>query len=159
MKAMRQRRIAQLMNQVPVTSQEQLVDLLHAEGLDSTQATVSRDLEELGAVKVRRDGKMAYSLDSPVPTVNPDHLRRTLSLSVAGVEASGNIVVVKTPPGHAGMVASAIDRADLEGIAGTIAGDDTIMIVCSQSVPGKRVADKLKQLSESSPALGKNGDR
>jgi transcriptional regulator of arginine metabolism len=149
LKGQRQRRIIQLIRQQPVTSQNQLVKLLRAAGHASTQATVSRDLDELGAVKVRRNGKVAYAMpsdDAQAPI--GDALRRILTEFVLEMESTGNIVVIKTPPGHAGMVASALDRAVIEGIAGTVAGDDTIFIACKQGVLSRRVERRLKAIME-----------
>lgn len=157
MKAVRQKRIAQLIRSRSVTSQEQLVKMLHSEGLDATQATVSRDLEELGAVKVRMGGKIVYSLDPDAIPAQPDSLKRTLNAYVDQIESSANLVVLKTPPGHAGVVASALDRAMIEGIAGTVAGDDTILVVCSQGVLGRRVEKKLRGMIESLPVGNRNG--
>jgi transcriptional regulator of arginine metabolism len=150
MKSQRQRRIIQLLRQQPITSQQQLVKLLRAAGHGSTQATVSRDLDELGAVKVRRNGKVAYAMpsdDSQAPV--GDALRRILTEFVLEMESTGSLVVIKTPPGHAGMVASAIDRSSIEGIAGTVAGDDTIFVACKQNVLPRRVQRRLSALMES----------
>ncbi|MGH2704023.1 MAG: arginine repressor [Actinomycetota bacterium] len=152
MKAQRQRRIARLIRQEPVTSQNQLVKLLRAGGLRATQATVSRDLDELGAVKVRRDGKVAYAL--PAETAQAplgDALRRMLAESVLGLESSGNLLVIRTPPGHASMVAVVIDRSGLEGVAGTVAGDDTILVVCRQGVLARRVERRMRALADMLP--------
>jgi transcriptional regulator of arginine metabolism len=152
-KAERQRRIARLLQERRVTSQNELVGLLTALGHPATQATVSRDLEELGAVKVRRNGRIVYALppppegESPAGPPSEDVLQRVLSGSVLGVEASGNLVVVHTPPGHAGMVASAVDRALVDGVAGTVAGDDTILVVCRQDVPARKVESRLRHLA------------
>jgi len=152
LKAQRQRRIAQLLAERGVTSQRELVGLLAATGNPATQATVSRDLEELGAFKVRRNGRVVYALPSPPPPGSPpgpggESLRRLLAGSVGDVETSGNIVIVHTPPGHAGMVASAIDGVAVEGIAGTVAGDDTILVVCRNGVPGRVVEGRLRGLA------------
>lgn len=149
MKAQRQRRIVQLIRQQPVTSQNQLVKLLRSAGLPATQATVSRDLDELGAVKVRREGKVAYALPSEnVQAPVGDALRRILTESVLEIESSGNLLVINTPPGQAGMVGLAIDRAEIDGVAGTIAGDDTLLVVCKQGVLARRVERKLRALAE-----------
>jgi transcriptional regulator of arginine metabolism len=152
MKAERQRRIARLLAQRAVTSQQELVELLAAAGQPATQATVSRDLEELGAYKVRRNGHVVYALPAgttpgSVPGPGGESLRRLLAGSVGDVETSGNIVVVHTPPGYAGMVASAVDRAGMDGVAGTVAGDDTILVVCRPGVPGRTVELRLRQLA------------
>ncbi len=157
MKAQRQRRIVQLIRQQPVTSQTQLVKMLRDSGFPATQATVSRDLEELGAVKVRAGGAMAYSIPSDQQSLpTEEQLRSMLVTSVLNIESSANIVILKTPPGHAGMVAAAIDRSDMEGIAGTVAGDDTIMAVCRQGVLARRVERRLRELAQMIPT-GKTG--
>jgi len=148
----RQRRIARLIAEGAVTSQQELVELLAATGQPATQATVSRDLEELGAYKVRRNGQVVYALpptaaSGSVPGPGGDSLRRLLRDSVGGTEASGNIVIVHTPPGFAGMVASAVDRTGVDGIAGTLAGDDTILVVCRQGVPARTVELRLRQMA------------
>lgn len=131
-----------------MTSQMQLVKLLRAIGVPATQATVSRDLEDLGAVKVRREGKVTYAL--PTETKGApmgDALRLILAESVLDLESSGNLVLVKTPPGFAGMVAEGIDKGDLEGIAGTVAGDNTVIVVCKQGVLPRRVEKRLRDLA------------
>lgn len=154
MKARRQRRIAQLLRYRAVTSQMQLVKLLRDSGFPATQATVSRDLDELGAVKVRRNGRAVYILPSDVATAPMgDALKRLMAESVMSLESSGPLVVVRTPPGHAGAVASAIDRSDIEGVAGTIAGDDTILVVSKQGVLGRRVERRLRALAEVLPEM------
>ncbi|MGH9266868.1 MAG: arginine repressor [Acidimicrobiales bacterium] len=147
MKAERQRRIARLISQQAVGSQAQLVRLLASSGYGATQATVSRDLEELGALKARRNGRVAYVLpeDAPPAPVG-EALQRLLAGSVLGLEASGNLLLVRTPPGHAGMVAGAIDRASLKGVAGTVAGDDTILVVCKQEASPRGVERLLRGL-------------
>jgi transcriptional regulator of arginine metabolism len=152
MKASRQRRIAGLIRQTQVTSQVQLVKMLRRAGYPATQATVSRDLDELGAVKVRREGKVAYVLpaESSFLPVG-DALKRLVSDSVLGLECSGNLVVVKTPPGHAGMVGGALDRIGLDGVAGTVAGDDTVLVVCKTGVLPRRVERRIRSMVESLP--------
>jgi len=152
LKAERQRRIAKLLAQGAVTSQQELVELLAATGQPATQATVSRDLEELGAYKVRRNGHVVYALGpgtepGSVPGPGGESLRRLLGSSVGDVETSGNIVVVHTPPGYAGMVSSAIDKAGVDGVAGTLAGDDTILVVCKEGARGRTVELRLRQLA------------
>jgi len=154
MKSARQRRIIQLVRERPVTSQNQMVKLLRASGCPATQATVSRDLDDLGAVKVRRDGKVAYALPSETPAAPVgDALRRMLSESVIGLESTGNLVLVRTPPGHAGMVAGAMDRAAIEGVAGTVAGDDTVLVVCKQGVLPRRVERRFRSMVGAIPGL------
>ena len=152
MKAGRQRRIVGLIRQMPVTSQTQLVKMLRGSGFPVTQATVSRDLDELGAVKVRREGKVAYALPGESVTVPAgDAYGRMFGESILSLESTGNLVVVKTPPGHAGMVGGALDRIGIEGVAGTVAGDDTILVVCKQGVMARRVEKRLRSLVEALP--------
>jgi transcriptional regulator of arginine metabolism len=139
-----------LLEQQPVSSQAQLVELLAAEGVEATQATVSRDLEDIGAVKVRASGgESVYAVpELPKDRVTPeDHLRRVLGEWVVEVAASANLVVVRTPPGSAHVVASALDRAGLPEIVGTVAGDDTIMVVAAERVGGTRLARRLSGLA------------
>ena len=112
-KAQRQHRIAKLLEHQAVTSQAQLVELLAADGVTATQATVSRDLEDLGAIKVRvPGGETVYAIpELPERPASPDdHLRRVLGDWVVEVRTSGNLVVLRTPPGSAHVVASALDR-------------------------------------------------
>ncbi|MGH2773087.1 MAG: arginine repressor [Actinomycetota bacterium] len=154
MKALRQRRIVQMIRGGSVTSQNQLVKSLRGAGLPATQATVSRDLEELGAVKVRREGKVVYALPAEVASVPMgDALRRILSESVLELESSSNLLVLKTPPGHAHMVAAALDRGPVEGVAGTVAGDDTVLVVCKQSVMARRVERRLRAIIDAIPGV------
>lgn len=146
----RQHRIAQLLEAQPVASQGQVVELLAAAGVEATQATVSRDLEEMGAVKVRvPGGELVYAVpELPRDRVAPeDHLRRVLGEWVVEVAASGNVVVVRTPPGSAHVVASALDRSGPPDILGTVAGDDTLVVIASESVGGATVAGRLAELA------------
>ncbi len=150
-KAARQHRIAGLLADQAVTSQSQLVELLEGQGVKATQATVSRDLEELGAIKVRvAGGDTVYAIpELPQQQVAPsDHLRRVLGEWVVEVEHSQNIVVVRTPPGTAHVVASAIDRSATPGILGTVAGDDTMMVIATEEMGGKKLARQLAELAD-----------
>ncbi len=149
-KTQRQHRIAQLLEQAPVTSQAQLVELLAAQGVEATQATVSRDLEDMGAVKVRLGGgEPVYAVpELPKDRIAPEeHLRRVLGDWVVEVATSGNLVVVRTPPGSAHVVASALDRAGLADIVGTVAGDDTIIVVAAERAGGAEVGRHLAGLA------------
>jgi transcriptional regulator of arginine metabolism len=139
-----------VLEEQPVSSQTQLVQLLEAEGVVATQATVSRDLEELGAVKVRiPGGAMAYAIPEHAKerTAPDDHLRRVMGEFVVEVSHSANLVVLRTPPGSAHVVASALDRAGLADVLGTVAGDDTIILVCSEPTGGASVAADLAGLA------------
>ncbi|MEV4824873.1 arginine repressor [Micromonospora sp. NPDC049275] len=149
-RAARHARIVELIRDRPVRSQTELADLLAADGVVVTQATLSRDLEELGAVKVRGgDGPAVYLIpeDGQRPLRDaeaaPARLVRLLRELLNGVDSSGNIAVLRTPPGAAQYLASALDRAGLPEIVGTIAGDDTILVVAREAVGGAALGDKL----------------
>jgi len=149
-KAQRQHRIAKLIESRAVTSQAQLVELLADSGVVATQATVSRDLEELGAVKVRvRGGDATYAIpELPVePRGHADHLRRVMGEWVVEVECSHNLVLLRTPPGSAHVVASALDRTGLDGMIGTVAGDDTLLVVAAETTTGRALAARLRELA------------
>jgi transcriptional regulator of arginine metabolism len=149
-KPQRQHRIARLLEEQVVSSQVQLVELLATDGVMATQATVSRDLEELGAVKVRiPGGQMAYAIPEQAKEqpVAEDHLRRVLGEFVVEVSTSANIVVLRTPPGSAHVVARALDRTGLPDMIGTVAGDDTIIVVAAESVSGKELGSRLAGLA------------
>lgn len=148
-KAQRQHQIARLLAEVPVSSQTQLVELLADGGISATQATVSRDLEELGAIKVRAPGGVTLYAIPELPTdqVAPeDHLRRVLGEWLAALDRSGDLVVLRTPPGSAHVVASALDRAGLPLLVGTVAGDDTLLAIASEG-SGEKLATTLADLA------------
>jgi len=149
-KRQRQQVIVQLLAEQSVSSQGQLVELLRVEGIETTQKTVSKDLDELGSVTVRvSGGRIVYAIpELPSEQHLPeDHLRRVLGEWVVDVNASGNIVMMRTPPGSAHVVASAIDRSGVESILGTVAGDDTIMVVTNEGNSGSAVANSLKKIA------------
>jgi transcriptional regulator of arginine metabolism len=161
-KAARQARIVELLGERVVASQTQLGRLLAEAGVAVTQATLSRDLEELGAVKVRTPAGMAYA----VPEENAPRggtaeavdarLARLLEELLVSAEATGDLVVLRTPPGGAHFLGSALDRAGLPEVAGTIAGDDTILLVTRGSdTPTPTcvaLAEHLRRLAEGRPA-------
>lgn len=149
-KTQRQHVVARIIESTTVPNQQALVDLLAAEGIVATQATVSRDLEDLGAIKVRLPGgESAYAIPAmPKEQRAPEeHLRRVFGDWVVEVAQSDNMVVVRTPPGSAHVVASALDRAGVDGVLGTVAGDDTILIVVAADLGGRVVADRLADLA------------
>jgi transcriptional regulator of arginine metabolism len=149
-KHQRQHRIVRLLEQHAVSSQQQVVELLASDGVVATQATVSRDLEDLGAIKVRAaGGESVYAIpELPKEQKAPeDHLRRVLGEWVVEVAHSGNLVILRTPPGSAHVVASAIDRATLPDALGTVAGDDTLLVVAAERAGGAKVARQLSALA------------
>lgn len=144
-KAQRQRLIGEWLREQKVGSQEELVARLGLAGITATQATVSRDLDELGAVKLRRDGAIRYVLpDSTAPGQSAAMLDRLLTDWVTGIVEAYGLVVLKTPPGSANLVANALDAAGIDGVAGTIAGDDTIFIALVEGTAPGVVAGRLR---------------
>lgn len=149
-KPQRQHRIAKLLAEQAVTSQAHVVELLAADGVRATQATVSRDLDDLGAIKVRLPGgETVYAIpELPIEQRAPeDHLRRVFGDWVVEVAHSGNLVVLRTPPGSAHVVGSALDRAGLPEVLGTVAGDDTLIVVVTETAGGANVAKQLSDLA------------
>lgn len=129
-----------------ITSQEELVDLLRQEGVVATQPTVSRDLEVLGIAKVRgANGRLFYAV--------PNHagLVQVLRQFATGIDASGNLAVVRTPPGVAAAVAAAIDAGAVPGILATVQGDDTVLVVAVEGISGREVAARLTAIKEDRP--------
>ena len=180
-KAARHAKIAAILSQPtePVRSQEELADRLAAIGIRVTQATLSRDLDELGAVRLRgRGGALVYAMppdpaEMPV-TAADDEMFRHAAAAVAGIagytagtpaaaaaglakvsadlllsaEASGNLVVLRTPPGAAQLMASMIDRTAMHAVLGTVAGDDTVLVVARDPAGGDNLANLLLRLAE-----------
>lgn len=147
-KVARQRRIAEIVRRTPVHSQTELAELLADEGLAVTQATLSRDLEEIGATKVRgANGALVYSVDSVPGRSTSDQLARVLAELLVSAEPSANLVVVRTPPGGAHLLASALDRAQLDDIIGT-AGDDTVLVVARAANGGVKLGRQLVALAD-----------
>lgn len=144
-KAQRQRLIGDWLRDQKVGSQEELVARLGLAGIAATQATVSRDLDELGAVKLRRDGAIRYVLPEPSTSGQPTAmLDRLLADWVTAIVDANGLVVLKTPPGSANLVANALDAAGIEGVAGTIAGDDTIFIALDEGTLPGMIAGQLR---------------
>ena len=147
-KQQRQRLIADWLRNKLIASQEDLVARLDRAGVPATQATVSRDLDELGAVRVRRGGAVHYRLPEQLESGDAGRLDRLLADWVTDIVSAGNLVVLRTPPGSANLVANAMDAARLDGVAGTIAGDDTIFVaLVDGAVPGA-VAEGLRRRRE-----------
>lgn len=155
----RQQRVVEILTRQRVRSQTELAALLAADGLATTQATLSRDLDELGAVKVRDEqGTLVYAVPgeggdrtprpSPIDAGAPDaRLARLADELLVSAQGSANLVVLRTPPGAAQFLASAIDHAGLVEVLGTIAGDDTVLLVCRDAAGGVPVAARLLALA------------
>lgn len=159
-KAARHARIVSILSTRRMRSHAELAAALADEGFDVTQATLSRDLEELGAVKLRTpDGGLPRYVvpeDGAPLTARatkdapPQRLARLIDELLVSAQASANLVVLRTPPGAAHFLASAVDRAGLPDVLGTIAGDDTILVVARDADGGKAVAHQLVELQETS---------
>ncbi|WIM72498.1 arginine repressor [Corynebacterium suedekumii] len=149
-RAARQAKILEILAKTRVSSQVQLSELLLDEGFDITQATLSRDLDELGAKNVRPDNGRAYYVVGHVEQTLAEHLsgpreklRRMLDELVVAVDSSGNTTVLRTPPGAAQYLASFIDRVGLDEVVGSIAGDDTIFVLAREPMTGRELGELL----------------
>jgi transcriptional regulator of arginine metabolism len=152
----RQARIVELIGQRAIRSQAELATLLATEGVEVTQATLSRDLDELGAVKLRGPdgGAPVYALPEEghpmrASAGGTSRLARLLGELLVSADASGNLVVLRTPPGAAQFLASALDRAALHDVVGTIAGDDTVLVVAREPLAGTELARRIAALGDS----------
>ena len=147
-KTNRHRAIAEILREGLVRSQDDIAARLASAGFAVTQATVSRDLEQIGAVKVKRGGMLGYSLPEQLGGSDwaASRLQRIFAEWVHSVEPAGGIIVLKTPPGSAHLVALALDQAKLSEIAGTIAGDDTLFVAVSDSADQREVVERLQGL-------------
>jgi transcriptional regulator of arginine metabolism len=148
-RARRQKAIADLIRSEPIASQEEVTARLAARGLPVTQATVSRDLDQLGAVKVKRGGALSYALPDQLGDSDwaAGRLQRIVSEWVQSIEPAGNMLVLKTPPGSAHLVGAAIDQARLPEIAGTVSGDDTLFLVVRDGFTAPDVKQKFQSLT------------
>ena len=141
----RQTRVVDLLRAHDVRSQGELLSLLSRDGVEVTQATLSRDLVEVGAVKVRKGRQLVYALPDAGGQVESEdlsvRLRRTVDELLVSAQCAGNQVVLRTPPGAANYLASCIDQSHLVDVLGTIAGDDTILVVATTPSAARRFAD------------------
>ena len=144
-KTRRHQLLRQLVTERDLRSQAEVVDALDAAGVRVHEATVSRDLGEVGAVKVRgADGTLTYRLAAyPGPSSARERLDDTLRRFVTRVTASGNLAVLRTPPACAHPVASAIDLSEMEHVIATVSGDDTVLVVAEEGVTGRQLADRI----------------
>ncbi len=144
----RQRMIAELLDEHEVSTQQQLQQLLAGLGVDVTQATVSRDLDRLGVMRVRRHGRLVYALpEDEAPTDPIAQVVIALGL-VRTMEASGTLAVLRTGPANAHPVAIAFDNASLPEIIGTIAGDDTIALIAREPSTGNDLIQLIERLKK-----------
>ena len=141
LKERRQRAIADLIRGGALSSQEELAERLAELGFAVTQATISRDLDQIGAVKVRRDGLLRYALreQEQVPG-----FAAVLRDFVRSIDTAANLVVIRTPPGSAHLIGVTLDQSDLPEIVGTICGDDTLFVACPSPEIAAELAAKLR---------------
>ncbi len=144
LKERRRRAIADLIRASALGSQEELAERLHALGFAATQATISRDLEQLGAVKVRRDGHLSYALPEHARKGPGPQLAAVLRDWVRSVDTAANLVVIKTPPGSAHLIGVALDNSDYPEVVGTICGDDTVFVACRSTTEAEALATKFR---------------
>jgi transcriptional regulator of arginine metabolism len=144
LKERRQRAIADLIRGNALANQEQLAERLGSLGFAATQATISRDLEQLGAVKVRREGQLSYALPDAIPSGAPPRLAPVFRDWVRSVDTAANLVVIRTPPGSAHLVGVALDNSDIPEIVGTICGDDTIFVACRSPADAEALTSRLR---------------
>jgi transcriptional regulator of arginine metabolism len=143
-KTERQKTILDVVAKTPVATQAELKELLKARGIEADQATLSRDIRELALVKTSGDG-LHYRY-APLETVAPAaHMKASTILArlVRKIDCSGNLLVVKTDPGEASPVGLALDRMSWPEVVGTVAGDDTLLVVVKEGIPARKMAKRL----------------
>ena len=140
----RQRAIQEIIQRQAVQTQEELALLLAEQGISATQATVSRDIKELGLIKIPHQEGHRYGLPGPADQPGAsERLRRILHEAMVSVVVSDNLVVVKTVSGGANVVSEAIDRQEWDDVVGTIAGDNTVLVVAESREAAPAIADRL----------------
>ncbi|MFC5651548.1 transcriptional regulator AhrC/ArgR [Paenibacillus solisilvae] len=144
MKSVRHMRIRELINHSIIETQDELVEGLREEGLQVTQATVSRDIKEMQLIKVpAEDGRYKYSLPQELRTNSIHKLKRTLTDHFVHIDYTDNLVVMKCLPGTANAIGAMIDNMEWTEVMGTICGDDTILIICRTKIQSAEVVDRL----------------
>jgi len=150
LKSSRQEAIARVIRSGGIASQEELAERLGGLGFAATQATISRDLEQLGAIKVRHSGQSRYALpETPPPPrslAGEPRLKAVFRDWVRQITPAGNLVVIKTPPGSAHIVGVTLDHSDLADVVGTICGDDTIFIATPSADAAQALTARLAEL-------------
>jgi transcriptional regulator of arginine metabolism len=141
----RQGAILRLVQEQSLATQAEVAEALREQGYEAVQTTVSRDIAQLGLVKVRGEGgRLVYALPGAADLSRLSELTAALRRWALALTASGNLVLVETPPGHANALAQAIDQAHLPDVAGTLAGDNTIIVVAREGLPGTELAVELR---------------
>lgn len=149
-RAQRQRAIVDILREESPLSHEEITARLTAAGHQVSRATVSQDLEQIGAIKVKRGAQLGYALSDQVAHRDRSgtRLRRIFGEWVQSIDTAAGLIVLRTPPGSAGLVCLALDQAKLPEIAGTIAGDDTLFIALRSGLPSEPLAQRLRELVE-----------
>jgi len=141
----RQGAILRLVRERELATQAEVAEALRRAGFDAVQTTVSRDIAQLGLVKARgAEGRLVYALPGSADLDRLSELTSALRRWVASIESTGNLAVVKTPPGYASALARAIDEAHLPDVAGTVAGDDTIFVAAREGLTGADLGEELR---------------
>lgn len=146
-KDQRQRAIADLIRSSVITSQQDLAEQLSGRGFEATQATISRDLEQIGAIKARRSGQLAYSLAADAAEIPGPRYETLLREYARTIQPATNLVVIKTPPGTAHLIGVALDHTQVPEIVGTICGDDTIFIACHTPAEAQALGNRLRTIA------------
>ena len=146
-KERRRRAIVELIRSNALSSQEELAQRLADLGFAVTQATISRDLDQIGAVKVRRRGQLNYALPEHVTDPSAPPLDAALRQWVRSIDTAVNLVLLRTPPGCAHLVGVLLDQSGIDQIVGTICGDDTIFVACRSAHAAEELASTLKSLT------------
>lgn len=149
MKTSRQRKILDIISSQAIETQEDLALALNKAGFKVTQATISRDIKELGLIKIPSENNVSYyslGIERPTPHIE-GHLKRLFNASVVSLDSSENLIIIKTHPGGAQGVASAIDQAGWQEIIGTVGGDDTILVIVKPKPATEDVLNRFKELN------------
>lgn len=153
-KARRHRILARILRGPPIPNQERLRELLAQQGVEATQATISRDMRELGAVKSRGGYTLGETFADQLNPAADRALEMSISAFMVSVDIAGTLVVIKTGPGHAQALAAELDRGGLERVAGSIAGDDTIFLAARSARDARAVLRELQRLGGTRRADG-----
>jgi transcriptional regulator of arginine metabolism len=151
MKQLRQRAIRDLVDQRPIRTQQELAAALRDRGFRTTQATISRDVAELGLIKAGREGTQAYALPPRLveaETSGEDRLRKLLTDLPVEFREAGLLLILKTLPGSAHAIAAALDRARWPEVAGSIAGDDTVFVACPDRASLQRLKRRIMHIAD-----------
>jgi transcriptional regulator of arginine metabolism len=143
-KEKRHMRIKEIVSQHEIETQEELIRYLEESGFNVTQATISRDIKELQLIKViGSNGRYKYAIPATTTTVTLDTLRRKLADVFVSLARTRNLLVLKVMPGNAHSIAAMIDSMPFEGLLGTIAGDDTMLLICAEDADAARLESEL----------------